>query len=113
MSPELCYGYLILKYFIIAHVLDVGYSKARNIEYKHRDRALVYHTGLQLLITFWIISQFSFNHMYGNLIFEACLLMVTALIERYVSIYYAVKTFVTTELAMALGYLLIVYKVIH
>lgn len=113
MSSTACYFYLVIKYVVIAHMLDVGYSKSRNKEYRRKNLALAYNVIVQVATTAWIIRHFSLTLFIDALIFEALLLTFCAFVDRRANIIYAIKIFLATEVAMLLGYVLIAYRLMH
>jgi len=108
MKAWLLFSLLIAKHFVVANLIDVGYSEARRRASRHYRRALALHLLSEALLTtaiFWYLVPVS---LVLALAAEACVQIALCVAERRAPMSAILRTHVLCEAVLLVSYALLV-----
>lgn len=108
MRPWLLFVLLLGKHFIVANVLDVGYSEARYRASRHPWRALAQHLALEGVVSALIFGYLPWLPLTLAVAIEGYFQWVNCLIERHASLPSILRVHVFCETGLIACYAILV-----
>lgn len=109
MTQLMIFGLYLLKHAVMAHVVDVGYSRSR-LPNRNWWWSLMLYACCEVIISAVILNRFSLSAAGPMLIIEFVGLLLAGIYERRAFVHQMLRRHFLAELLIIVMYLVLAYK---